>query len=261
MINNGHYRFGGNIVSYTKKEMLEMEKVYRECLKPLWLELDANETDKLKRLPKPSCVKTYENSKMIELDKDISAVSKKTLNDVINSRRSTRKYQDKNLSFKEFSYLCLNTSSIREFGPGYAFGVIPTGGATNSMETYVYVNKVDGLEPGLYHFMKDKNNIELIDKELTREDVNKAIRGQLRGAAVIFFWTTYPYRSEYKYSYLSHKMIAMEAGHACQNLYLLSESIDCGCVAIAAYDQKSVDKLINVDEEEFVIYVGAVGKK
>jgi nitroreductase len=56
-------------------------------------------------------------------------------------------------------------------------------------------------------------------------------------------------------------MIAMEAGHACQNLYLAAESIDFGAVAIAAYDQKKADQLLELDEEEFVIYAATVGKK
>ncbi len=248
-------------MAYTKKEMENLTDRNRKALKPLWVELNANETDRGLRLPKPSTVKVYENAKIIQLDKDISEVGRLSLHEAINSRRSVRKYQDTPLTFKEFSYLVLNSSSIREHGPGYAFGVIPTGGATNSMETYIYVRNVSGLEPGMYHFMKGENNLELIAPDLKSEAVNAAIKGQLRGAAITFIWTTIPYRAEYKYSYLSHKMIAMEAGHACQNVYLLSESIDCGAVAIAAYDQEKVDKLLNLDDNEFVIYVATVGKK
>ena len=56
-------------------------------------------------------------------------------------------------------------------------------------------------------------------------------------------------------------MIAMEAGHACQNLYLAAESIDCGVVAIGAYHQQKADQLLELDEEEFVIYAATLGKK
>jgi SagB-type dehydrogenase family enzyme len=248
-------------MSYSKEEITNMIKVYRESLKPLWKELKFEETDKGKKLPKPSCVKVYENCNVIELDKEIQDVSDKNLNEVINSRRSIRIYQDQKLTFKQFSYLCLNTCQIKKYGPGYAMGVIPTGGATNSMETYIYVNKVENLEPGLYHFMKDTNNIQLINKDVTQSEVDKSINNQLRDAAVIFFWTTIPYRSEYKYSFTSHKMIAAEAGHACQNLYLLAESIDFGCVAMAAYNQELVDNLLQIGKDEFVIYAAAVGKK
>jgi nitroreductase len=66
---------------------------------------------------------------------------------------------------------------------------------------------------------------------------------------------------EYKYSFTSHKMIAIEAGHACQNLYLACEAIDYGMVAICAYDQTKIDQVIDVSKDEFVVYVAALGKK
>ncbi len=56
-------------------------------------------------------------------------------------------------------------------------------------------------------------------------------------------------------------MIAIEAGHACQNLYLACEAIDYGMVAICAYDQTKIDQVIDVSKDEFVVYVAALGKK
>lgn len=56
-------------------------------------------------------------------------------------------------------------------------------------------------------------------------------------------------------------MIAIEAGHACQNLCLAAEAVGCGSVPIAAYSQTKADNLLGVDgEEEFVIYLAAAGR-
>jgi nitroreductase len=61
---------------------------------------------------------------------------------------------------------------------------------------------------------------------------------------------------------IAHKMIAIDAGHLCQNLYLASESIGAGTCAIGAYDQARMDAFLGVDgEEEFAVYVGSVGKQ
>ena len=109
--------------------------------------------------------------------------------------------------------------------------------------------------------MKETNNIRLISDSITDLDVNEALFGQLRDCAVSVFWSAIPYRSEYKYSFTAHKMIAIEAGHACQNLYLACEAIDCGMVAIAAYDQEKADKLFKIGEEEFIVYCATLGKK
>ena len=56
-------------------------------------------------------------------------------------------------------------------------------------------------------------------------------------------------------------MIALDAGHLCQNLYLASESVGAGTCAIGAYYQQQVDAFLDIDgEEEFVVYLASVGK-
>ncbi len=248
-------------MKYKNDDIKEMNRVYRESLRPNWQELEMKQTDKGKGLPKPTCIKEYAGGEIIELKKDLADISCKTLYEVIMSRRSVRKYQDFPMTKAELSYLCNATSSIKKFGPGYAMGVIPTGGATNTLETYLFLNKVEGFKRGLYHYMKDTGNLRLIREDVSTDMVNNSISGQLRNAAVIYYWTTTPYRSEYKYQFVSHKMIGMEAGHTCQNLYLSAEAIDFGVVAIAAYNQKLADELLQVGGNEFVVYVAAVGKK
>jgi SagB-type dehydrogenase family enzyme len=66
---------------------------------------------------------------------------------------------------------------------------------------------------------------------------------------------------EWRYDIAAHRVIAIDAGHVCQNLYLACESIDSGTCAIAAFDQEKMDQLINVNgKDEFVIYLAPVGK-
>jgi SagB-type dehydrogenase family enzyme len=66
---------------------------------------------------------------------------------------------------------------------------------------------------------------------------------------------------EWRYGPVSHKVIAMDAGHAAQNLYLACEAINSGTCAIAAYNQEYVDELLGLDGvDEFVIYLAPVGK-
>ena len=56
-------------------------------------------------------------------------------------------------------------------------------------------------------------------------------------------------------------VIALDAGHVCQNLYLACEAIGAGTCAVAAYHQQLMDRLVRVDgQEEFVIYLAPVGK-
>ena len=66
---------------------------------------------------------------------------------------------------------------------------------------------------------------------------------------------------EWRYGAAAHKVIALDAGHVCQNLYLACEAIGAGTCAVAAYDQEAIDRLLRLDgEEEFVVYLAPVGK-
>jgi SagB-type dehydrogenase family enzyme len=66
---------------------------------------------------------------------------------------------------------------------------------------------------------------------------------------------------EWRYGLAAHKVIALDAGHVCQNLYLACEAIGAGTCAIGAYDQDALDALLEVDgRDEFAVYLAPVGK-
>ncbi len=236
----------------------------REAIKPNWLDLYHTETAKKLNLERPEQFnKPLENAEIYKLDKDFSTIKQKTLSDCIACRRSLREYSDKPLSYNELSYLLFETSRVDYYRENAVFRTIPTAGATNSMETYVYVNKVENIDSGIYLYVQDQHQLALVRKQDDlSEEVNESLLRQLREAPVVFFFTCVPARTEYKYDFCAHKMIAIEAGHACQNLSLAAEVIDSGACAICAYNQDLVDKLLLLNtEKEFTTYCVTVGKK
>ena len=73
------------------------------------------------------------------------------------------------------------------------------------------------------------------------------------------FWCVFYFRVGYAPT--AAKLIAVDAGHLYQNLYLAAGSIQAGTVAMGAYDQNKMDKALGVDgENEFAIYMAPVGK-
>ena len=79
-------------------------------------------------------------------------------------------------------------------------------------------------------------------------------------AAVTFFWVADMYRSEWRYPSSAHKVVLLDAGHVCQNLYLACEVLGLGTCAIGAYEQEETDKLLQVDgEDRFCVYAAPVG--
>lgn len=149
---------------------------------------------------------------------------------------------------------------------GYAtFRTVPSAGARHALESYIAIFNVDGLEKGIYRYLALEHKLVLISKvDNLEEKLSKACLNQafVSKSALAFIWTTIPYRMEWRYSTASGKLIAIDAGHVCQNLYLAAESINAGVCAIAAYDQSELDSLLNIDgKDEFSVYVAAVGKQ
>ena len=97
-----------------------------------------------------------------------------------------------------------------------------------------------------------------LDDRLTGATLGQRFTGR---GAVTFVWTAVPYRMEWRYGEASYKVMALDAGHLCQNLYLACQAVGAGTCAVAAYDQEGMDRLLGVDgEDEFTLYLAPVGK-
>ncbi len=187
------------------------------------------------------------------------------LSRAIASRRSRRQFSHLPLTLDELAWLLWATQGVRQkLGNECALRNVPSAGARHALETYLGVAHVDGLPAGLYRFLPfDWQLAQLSPDTNFGEQLAKACfdQGFVAQAAVTFAWTAIPARMEWRYGAAAHKVIAIDAGHLAQNLYLACESIGAGTCAIAAYDQQATDAVLGVDgEEEFAIYLAPVGK-
>jgi SagB-type dehydrogenase family enzyme len=185
--------------------------------------------------------------------------------DAITNRKSHRRFKAESLALAELSFLLWSTQGIKqELTAGTALRTVPSAGCRHAFETYLLISKVEGLEPGIYRYLPVEHALvlEREDADLV-EKLPPATLGQTFTAAapVIFAWTVIPYRTEWRYTTAAHRVILMDVGHVCQNLYLACEAVGCGTCAIAAYNQGLMDQLLAVDgTDEFTIYLAPVGK-
>lgn len=186
--------------------------------------------------------------------------------DIVNSRRSVRKFKDDPLSLEELSWLLWSTQGVQKvLRDGIAtLRTVPSGGARHPFETYLLVNNVTDLEPGLYRYLPLDHAIACLSEQVPPEKVISGCLDQTfcGECAVTFVWSVIPYRTEWRYGPVSHKIIAIDAGHLCQNLYLACTATGLGTCGIGAYDQVAMDSLLGFDgEDEFVIYIAPVGRR
>lgn len=185
---------------------------------------------------------------------------------LIEKRESLRKYTNEPLTLNELAYLLWGTQGVKSMTDyPVTKRTVPSAGSRHPFETYLLVNRVDSLKPGLYRYLAIEHKLVKLPAENDiREQLTQACLKQkhVSDSAVTFFWVALPIRTVWRYSQRGYRYILLDAGHVCQNLYLMAESIACGVCAIAAYDDDLVNRALEVDgEEQFAIYIASLGKR
>ncbi|WP_414150063.1 SagB/ThcOx family dehydrogenase [Acetobacterium carbinolicum] len=229
-------------------------------------ETDFKRTDQNMGVPAPPIEKPCPlDAKKIPLIKpEAVKIGEVSLKTAILRRESRRRFSNEALSIDELSFLLWATQGVRKWQQKNALRTVPSAGNRHALETYLAVFNVDGLETGIYRYLPSQHQLVLesspdhLKERMTEAALNQKFAGS---SAVTFIWTTISYRMEWRYAEASYKVIALDAGHICQNLYLACEAIGAGTCAIAAYNQQAADRLLSIDgEDEFVVYMAPVGK-
>lgn len=232
------------------------------------LTIDFSQTDQSRGIKAPPLEKICaDGQKRIELVpkdrwKGINAVDLIT---AMERRKSHRAFRSDPLTRDELSFLLWSTQGVRKIVlPWTAYRTVPSAGCRHAFETYICIFNVIGIDQGIYRYLPLKHQLvlERTGENLEEELVTAALGQPFLGKApVTFIWTAIPYRMEWRYDKAAHKVIAIDAGHVCQNLYLACEAIGAGTCAIGAYYQELMDGLIGVDgTDEFTVYLAPVGK-
>ena len=196
---------------------------------------------------------------------DWKLIQEVSVETAIAQRKSRRSYTEDVIKLEELSFLLWATQGLR--GKRFAvrnYRTVPSAGCRHALETYIAAFRVEGIPRAIYRYLPLSHQlVEVVKHEnleglLIKAALDQSFAGK---SAVTFIWTTIPARMEWRYGRASYKVIALDAGHVCQNLYLACEAIGAGTCAIAAYDQEFADSILGIDGvEEFTIYMAPVGK-
>ena len=188
------------------------------------------------------------------------------LRQAIETRRSLRVYADTPFALDELSFLLWCSQGVKpESTSSHTLRTVPSAGARHAFETLVLVNRVQGLNPGLYQF--DALAHGLIQWESTADvadQVTEACLGQsmVSTSAVTFIWIAQRERMAWRYGERAVRYLFLDAGHVCQNLHLAAESLGAGVCAIGAFDDDQLNELLDLDGvNRFVVYVAVAGKR
>ncbi|MGQ9730166.1 MAG: SagB/ThcOx family dehydrogenase, partial [Candidatus Zipacnadales bacterium] len=183
----------------------------------------------------------------------------KGLWETIAARRSIRDFDPfQPLTQSELSQLLWATQGLTSWPPNPSFRASPSAGALHPLDTYLVVNRVAGLAPGIYKYEVESAEIRLLAKGDYSQPIAAAVLGQTMAAdcSVVFVWVGVPSRSKSKYRDRAHRYLYIDAGHIGGQLYLAAVALGLGCCAIGAFLDDEVNALVGVDgETEMAVYL------
>jgi SagB-type dehydrogenase family enzyme len=210
---------------------------------------------------KPELYKEYPGLKRLELP-PFDSIKTLSVVEALKARRSVRHYSGKPLSREQLSFLLWSAGGIQRVERGHQFRTAPSAGALYPIETYLVVDAVGELAPGLYHYHVESHRLEELRLGQLGHDLAQAALDQKMclEAAVVFVWTAVFYRSKWKYEDRAYRYIYLDAGHMAQNLALAAASVGLGTCQVGALFDDEVNHLIGVSgTDESVIYMSLVG--
>jgi len=225
-------------------------------------------SDQQKGLPHPPLELGYDETKAtidLPVPMDIEAETTDLVK-AIENRRSMRNYSKQPLTLDELSFLLWCTQGVKKVvNELVTLRTVPSAGARHAFETYLLVNRVQGLHPGLYRFLAVKYKLVEVslDPSLAEEITEACLRQRfVSTSAVTFIWIAVPYRMGWRYGERGYRYLLIDVGHVCQNLYLAAEAIGSGVCAIGAFNDKAINNIVGIDgKQQFVIYVATLGKR
>jgi len=170
----------------------------------------------------------------------------------LRERRSKRNFLPQPLTLNELNLLLWGAQGITADMGEYQLRTAPSAGALYPIETYLVVNRVEGLEPGLYHLDVKGWALEGLRLGDLSDEVCRALLDQemARSAGVNFLWTAVLERCRAKYYERAYRYIWWDSGHISENLNLVAAGLGLGVCCIGAWYDNLVHELIGIDGVE-----------
>lgn len=223
-------------------------------------------SDQEKELPQPPLAWSAEREELVDLPSpDTIEVPPLDITAAFSQRKTWRKYTENPISLSELAYLLWQTQGVRKVtNRPTTMRTVPSAGARHPFETFLLINRVQDLRPGLYRYLALEHKLAVVNLDA---DISQRIEENCGGqpyvgkSAVTFIWVADIYRSVWRYQERAYRYAFLDAGHVCQNLYLAVAPIGCGCCAIGAFDDDQINHTLGLNgTDQFVIYAATVGK-
>lgn len=188
--------------------------------------------------------------------------SKVSLEEAIRNRRSVRDFSNKLLSLNQISQLLWSAQGITD---KRGFRSTPSAGATYPLEILICVSKdkIEKLVGGTYCYLPIRHSLILQEEGEFGTKLSEACFHQRFIAQVplnIIIVAEFS-RTTKHYGERGRQYIYIEVGHVGQNIYLQVISLNLATVAIGAFNDSKVSRVLNLPSNFVPLYVMPIGYK
>jgi SagB-type dehydrogenase family enzyme len=174
-----------------------------------------------------------------------------SLEETIAKRRSIRHFTSEAISQLQLSQILWAAQGITDTRLKYRSA--PSAGATYPLEIFVVCgrNGIEDMADGIYHYHIDSHSLALRYSGDVRLELAKAALDQeyIYEAPVDIIICAVYSRTLVGYGDRGERYVHIEVGHAGQNIYLQATALGLATVAIGAFDDERVGKVLGLDRE------------
>jgi len=184
-----------------------------------------------------------------------------SLAEAISRRKSIRYFANQPLSQSQLSQILWATQGTADspWGPR----TVPSAGATYPLEVFVVCggNGVEEIGDGIYHYNIDTHSLTRHHQGDVRLELARAALDQefiYQAPLDIVICAEYE-RTLQRYGARGERYVHIEVGHAGQNIYLQATALGLATVAVGAFHDEEVRKVLRLDKQYKPLYIMPVG--
>ncbi|HLG21524.1 MAG TPA: SagB/ThcOx family dehydrogenase [Candidatus Manganitrophaceae bacterium] len=170
-------------------------------------------------------------------------------------RRSARAFTGESIlkeelaSILEYAYQPLSFDPLPLFDPSL-------------LETYLVIQKVDGLEPGVFYYAPQSRELRWLYGGDFRKQTWRLCLGQelARDAAAVVVHIAHLKRALEKYGDRAYRYLHLDAGHIGQRMNLAAVRLGIGASGIGGFYDDEVNALLGLSLDQIVVYITTLGK-
>ena len=180
-----------------------------------------------------------------------------SLEAALQARRSIRSFSDQALTMQQVSQVLWSMQGLTSDWGGRT---TPSAHSAYPLELTVVVKNVNGLEPGIYHYIPGENALGMISMGVPDNFDEAAVQAAGKGSPVVFYVSGDFAKMAEAFEGESHdENVYLEAGHAGQNVYLQVESLGLGTVVMGGFNPVLMHEVLDLPSQEVLIYQIPVG--